>query len=233
MSKKDMTLVSYPFMASSKTSSLKPIFLDLVIWDSHPLALGATPKQVFIDGIPQFGHAFVNEKPDSFQKLPRVPNFGKEADRTVQYEGLPPLEPLKPPLEKVTVFLNVKSIVQPNKEGLASKELHTSPDGTASPGIVIIERGKVVCAGDPAVCGLDGLRQRTNVDVVDLEGGSIVPGLTTYGSPVGLEEINQEPSTNDGTILDPLTDSIPALLGGDTAIIRASDGLEFGSRDAL
>lgn len=208
-------------MASSKTSSLKTIFLDLVIWDSHPLALGATPKQVFIDGIPQFGHAFVTEKPDNFQKLPRVPNFGKEADRTVQYEGLPPLEPPKTPLEKVTVFLNVKTVVQPSKEGIAS------------PGIVVIEQGKFVCAGDLAGCGLDGLRQRTNVDVVDLEGGSIVPGLTTYGSPVGLEEINQEPSTNDGTILDPLTDSIPALLGGETAIIRASDGLEFGSRDAL
>ncbi|KAN0081191.1 hypothetical protein V8E55_008815 [Tylopilus felleus] len=26
---------------------------DLAIWDSHPLALGATPVQVFIDGIPQ------------------------------------------------------------------------------------------------------------------------------------------------------------------------------------
>ena len=27
---------------------------DVVLWDSHPLALGATPIQVFIDGVPIF-----------------------------------------------------------------------------------------------------------------------------------------------------------------------------------
>lgn len=31
---------------------------DLVLWDSHPLALGATPLQVFIDGIPQLRKPF-------------------------------------------------------------------------------------------------------------------------------------------------------------------------------
>ncbi|KAJ3528819.1 hypothetical protein NMY22_g9254 [Coprinellus aureogranulatus] len=206
---------------------------DLVIWDSHPLALGATPKQVVIDGIPQLGHAFVTKKPDNFQKLPRVPNFREEAAKAVLYEGLPPLEPEKSLVDKVTVFLNVKGLVQRTKDGLKATELQTSFDEANAGGIVVIEQGKVVCAGGAAICGLQNLQARNDVESVDLEGGSIVPGLTTYGSLLGLEEIKLEPSTNDGGILDPLTDNIPALVGGDTAIIQASDGLKFGTRDAL
>lgn len=26
---------------------------DIIVYDSHPMALGATPLQVFIDGVPQ------------------------------------------------------------------------------------------------------------------------------------------------------------------------------------
>ena len=32
------------------------LHLDIVIWESYPLALGVTPRQVYIDGIPQLDH---------------------------------------------------------------------------------------------------------------------------------------------------------------------------------
>lgn len=67
---------------------------------------------------------------------------------------------------------------------------------------------------------------------IDLEGGSISPGLTSFGSPLGLVEIRLERTTNDGPVLDPLTQSIPSILGEDT-IIRAVDGLQFGGRSTL
>lgn len=162
-----------------------------------------------------------------------MPNFRKDAERAVQYEGLPPLIPPKTQGDKATtVFLNVRSFIQRTKEGLQTKEFRASPGGT-SPGVVVVEHGKVTCSGDMAQCSLQSFEARTDVLFVDLEGGSIVPGLTSYGSLLGLEEINQEPSTNDGVVFDPLKDSIPALLGGHTAVIRASDGLQFGTRDAL
>jgi hypothetical protein len=48
---------------------------------------------------------------------------------------------------------------------------------------------------------------------VDLEGGSLAPGLTRYGSPSGLSEILNEPSTNDGAVVDPLVDgNLPSIL---------------------
>jgi hypothetical protein len=64
---------------------------------------------------------------------------------------------------------------------------------------------------------------------VDLDGGAISPGLVAFGAPLGLEEISAEPSTNDGTA----SALLPKLLGGHTAILRASDGLQFSGRSAL
>jgi hypothetical protein len=64
---------------------------------------------------------------------------------------------------------------------------------------------------------------------VDLDGGAISPGLVAYGAPLGLTEIEAEPSTNDGHA----PAELPELLGGESAILSASDGLQFGGRDAL
>ena len=71
-------------------------------------------------------------------------------------------------------------------------------------------------------------------ETINLEGGSLAPGLTSYGSSLGLVEISFEPSTNDGVVLDPLVDgNLPSVLGKDTSIIRAVDGLQFQGRNTL
>jgi hypothetical protein len=65
---------------------------DIVAWDSHPLALGATPKQVWIDGISQIESPFSSQKPAAFQKPPATPDFDREAYEAIKYDGLPPLQ---------------------------------------------------------------------------------------------------------------------------------------------
>ena len=94
---------------------------------------------------------------------------------------------------------------------------------------VLVENGKVKCFD--ADCLSSAGSQA--VQIVDLEGGSISPGLITYGSLLGLEEIESEGSTNDGTVEDPLTGRVPSIVGGDGALIRAVDGLQYGGRSAL
>lgn len=69
-------------------------------------------------------------------------------------------------------------------------------------------------------------------DQSDTAGGSISPGLISFGSPLGLEHIAAEASTNDGTTLDPLTAGVPKVFGPG-AVAHAVDGLQFASRDAL
>lgn len=58
------------------------------------------------------------------------------------------------------------------------------------------------------------------------------PALTSFGSPLGLQDIEQEPSTEDGPVFDPLTSDVPEIIGGDGGLIRAVDGLQYSSRDA-
>jgi imidazolonepropionase-like amidohydrolase len=198
---------------------------DLVVWDSHPLAMGATPKQVFIDGIAQLHSPHVGDKPQSFQRLPRVPNFDKEAANAIKYEGLPPLHPKK--ASSAVLFTNVKAVYIP-ASGHVQQVFSARHD---SFGIVLVHNGVVNCTGLQPSCLTTAIS--ADAQVIDLRGGSINPGLVSFGSPLGLEEINQESSTNDGAVYDPLIKVVPKMLGGDGTLVRAVDGLQYATRDAL
>lgn len=202
---------------------------DLVIWDSHPLALGVTPSQVFIDGIPQLESPHVIHKPTSFQKSPKVPVFDKEANEAVKYEGLPPLRPRKSTTE-TTIFTNVKSLYIKTSEAI--REAFLAQNETTL-GVVVIRNGSMICSGAQQTCLKSSASHDPDVTIVDLEGGSISPAFVSFGSPLGLQHIDQEPSTNDGYVYDPLIKAVPKILGGDAAIVRAVDGLLYESRDAL
>lgn len=223
MSRKAGTLVSRELDCTSCTVTRSA---DLVVWDSHPLSLGATPKQVFIDGIPQLESPHIVEKPESFQVKPKVPEFDKEAKDAVEYEGLPPLQPKKTTSDTV-VFTNLKTIF--SRAGRNIREIYSATDDTQ--GMVVVENGMIICQGSGELCMATA--QFAKADIIDARGGSIAPGLVTYGSPLGLEEIAAESSTNDGVVYDPLVQKVPSVIGAERAIIRAVDGLQFGGRDAL
>jgi imidazolonepropionase-like amidohydrolase len=202
---------------------------DLVIWDSHPLALGATPVQVLIDGVPQLREPAVVPKPRSFQTTPKVPNFDDEAKKVVEYEGLPDLTPNKTLERNSAIFTNVKS-------------LHTIQDGSVQEmfsvqedmryGTVVVQDGSIICHGPGEACAqLADSSARANA--IDLDGGAISPGLVSFGCGLGLGEIFLEPSTTDGPVFDPLQQTVPSIVGGKTSIVRAADVLQFGTRHAL
>lgn len=196
---------------------------DLVVWDSHPLALGATPQQVWIDGIPQLSEPAIASKPASFQQVPRAPNFDLEAEAALKYEGLPPLMPKK--AKDVVVFANISTMFVPDRMGGVMSVANV---GEGS--VVVLRKGVVRCRGAAAACA--NIFASEDTEWIDLEGGSIAPGLISYGSPLGLEEIQGERSTHDGIVFDPLTGSIPSILAG-SELIKAADGLQFAGRDTL
>ncbi|KAG8958226.1 hypothetical protein FRC03_009340 [Tulasnella sp. 419] len=190
---------------------------DVVVWDSHPLALGATPRQVYIDGIPQLESPALLDKPSASQIAPTIPDRTKEAEDALKYDGLPPL---KPTVSRNVVFVNVNRIWT---RGNGSVESRISKTGVAH----FID-GKLVCSSFdgnlpcPPTFGAD-------VKVIDLEGGSLAPGLTSFGGYLGVMEIEQEPSTNDGVVYSPFSPQFSVL--GDVA--RAADGLSFEGRSML
>lgn len=169
---------------------------------------------------------------------PRVPNYDKEAREAVEYEGLPPLQP-EEDVHGAVVFTNVRSVfgIGENAQTGNVVEVFTAQEEEHF-GVVVVESGTIRCTGPEAVCLVasivsEGARR------IDTHGGSISPGLVTFGAPIGLQEIQQETSTNDGMSLDPLMGEVPDILGasddniGVGTLIRAVDGLSFGTRNAL
>ncbi|SRR6266702_1239795 len=203
---------------------------DLVIWDSHPLALGATPTQVYIDGIAQIELPHVVEKPNSLQCVPRVPNFDSEAAKAVEYEGLPPLLPNESYIGDV-LFKNVKNLFLPGADGDRIQDAFTT-QGIHS-GMVIVLNGTVTCFGPENSCSVGELTDSHAhpMRIINLKGGSISPTLVSYGSSLGLSEIQGEISTGDGTVFDPLV--APVSSAAEQVLVRAVDGLQFTGRDAL
>lgn len=202
--------------------------IDIVVWDSHPLTLGATPQQLYIDGIAQLEDPVVIAKPSTFQRVPATPNWDNAAKAAVKYEGLPPLLPKDSKLiEETVVFERVKGVWDHSSGELVHQAVEQD-------GVVVVTKGRIECVGSASHCTNSALLSAPSTRIVDLEHGTLSPGLISYGAPLGLEEINQESSTNDGRVLDPFAKGgIPAVAGGDELVVRAVDGLSFAGRDTL
>ena len=209
---------------------------DVVLWDSHPLHIGATPVKVWIDGILQIpvplktgekgGNVIVGKDKDGpeWREVPSVPNWDEERKQAIEWDGLPPLEGRKE--SSTVVFKNVREIWTTGSHGV----IESVYKGDDELGVVLVESGKIICAGTTATCVPTATPSGA---LVDLHGGSISPGLMSFGSPLGLEEIAGEPSTGDSVIYNSLFEDIPQVLGDVSGIMRAVDALQFGTRNAL
>ncbi|KAK2466065.1 hypothetical protein APHAL10511_001707 [Amanita phalloides] len=211
---------------------------DVVMWDSHPLQLGATPTKVWIDGVLQIPVPSRNgenndvevgkgKEGDEWQKVPRVPNWDKEREETIKWEGLPPL---KGKSSDNVVFQNVARVLQRGSGGITERTFPatTDADGQKALGTVVVQNGQITCIAPNCakVAGNGG-------EIVDLRGGVIAPGIMTFGSPLGLEEIESEPTTGDGEPDDAFKTNIPKILDDVGGVLRAMDALMFGTRNAL
>ncbi|KAL0946374.1 hypothetical protein HGRIS_012604 [Hohenbuehelia grisea] len=213
---------------------------DIVIWDSHPLSLGATPRQVFIDGIAQISEPHHLSKPRTSQEPPHTPDFSREAADAVKHQGTPPLEAKRVIHSGVVKFIGVRSLYVQDKGNIQTLFDYELRDERLNPSqisnwTVFVRDGALECytpARQESACA--HVTEIQPEVVIDLDGGSLSPGITSFGSPLGLVEIRLEPSTNDGQVYDPLQQQVSGLLGGaDAAPVRASDGLQLGGRNTL
>lgn len=138
-----------------------------MVWDSHPLALGATPLQTYIDGIPQIATPHGSLKPKAFQHPPPTPNFDEEAAEALKYDGLPPLAGKAAP-GKVVVFTNLSSVFMRNKDEIRQMFLATD---VASRGTAVVEEGALTCYGSELECPSVQLVDAS--EWVNLQGGSL------------------------------------------------------------
>ncbi|KAG9004460.1 hypothetical protein FRB94_002331 [Tulasnella sp. JGI-2019a] len=197
---------------------------DVVLWDSHPLALGATPKQVFIDGIPQIDKPAVATKPSYLQHVPKTPEWKGEAEDAIKYRGLPPI---KGHPSRSVAFINIASIYEreAGTSGALIEVVSKRRDG-----VMIFVDGVLVCKSVQGAAGCaTAMDNAQDLQIVDLKGGCLAPGLVSFGGSLGTMEIEQEPTTNDGESYGPFDKEFTVL--GD--LDRAVDGLSFEGRSML
>lgn len=200
------------------------------------------------DGIPQIANPTFNPpKPLALQHSPKPPSFGSEPALHQLARGQPDLLALiEKEKKKDVVFTNVRRVLWRNATGLV-EDIEMGRDK-----VVIVRDGKIVCAAS------DCLLRHTveEIEVVDLKGGSVVPGksspttltplssfttflrltrcpagLVTFGSSLGLGDIVFEASTTNGESPDILSRQTSQLLR--YVPDRAVDGYSAATLDAL
>lgn len=163
---------------------------------------------------------------DEWRKLPETPNWDKERNESLRWDGLPPLEGRK--VDGKVIFTNVREVWRRTEDGGVENTFSVGKREGLEMATVIVEGGKVTCVG----MGCSDFAS-DYVALLDLQGGTLTPGLMTYGSPLGLEEIASELSTTDGITYDAFQGAVPPILDDTGAVVRAMDALFFGTRNAL
>lgn len=163
---------------------------------------------------------------DEWRELPETPNWDKERNESLRWDGLPPLEGKK--VDGKVIFTNVREVWRRTEDGGVENAFSRGEGENLERATVVVEGGEVTCVGRECSDFASDAAA-----VLDLKGGTLSPGLMTYGSPLGLEEIASEPSTTDGTTYDAFKKAVPPILDDSGAVVRAMDALFFRTRNAL
>ncbi|KAH8924813.1 hypothetical protein BT69DRAFT_1318637 [Atractiella rhizophila] len=199
---------------------------DIVLWDSHPLSLGATPKQVWIDGIAQIDPSYPTRAESEVSPSPTP-----ESASFVMPKN-PLEEPTLPATNQDLLLFNISSLFRKRSDGTIEEQVYANPTNPDHHLGIIIRNGRVSFAGGVALSQADDSLRK-----IDLKGGSILPPATAFGTYLGLSEIENESSTIDGVVYDPLfsntkASSLKEKLTFETPV-KAKDGISFGGKDML
>lgn len=155
---------------------------DLVLWTDHPLRLGATPQQVWIDGIAQIVESFPPE-PVTEPAPPPQASLPSDYDPQRQptddgFDFLLPGDKKHTPTSRLVdrvLFTNISEVILPGYQAIERGKLER-------PLQAAVENGEIVCLEEQC-------EQDSEVETVNLQGGALLPPLVTYGSAIGLTDI--------------------------------------------
>lgn len=162
---------------------------DFVVWDSDPLSVGATPVQVWIDGAPQFEDPIQLNKSESKTSKP-------DLDLAVELTNMD--------MEEVVVFTGLRQ---------AYHEGHQDTPAEQGDLNVVAVKGNIACVG---ACKSE-IEALKSPKIIALQDGYLTKPLTSFGTSLGLQEIDAETDTHDG----------PPPSNG---ISFALEGLSFGGK---
>lgn len=136
---------------------------DLVIWNRHPLQVGATPLEVFIDG------NSVARASDSLWKVSESRSYANEAPASRPNDVLD--STCKPGQSDIVVRGLSMSFI--SDDGQRSEQPQS---GNLT---VVVRAGRVVCVGETKCDDMAGKAVEDNVPTVDLRDGHMLPVTPT------------------------------------------------------
>lgn len=160
---------------------------DVVIWDDHPLQVGATPTQVFIDGRP------VLKNDDNSREW----TAGKSGS------GKPEAPQIRPSLEIDQKEDTCNKVQQVGSRILFTGiqkvlvDTHGPSTSATSDLVMLVEDGQVKCLDKRSTCLTIEIQE--NTAHIALKNGHVLPGLVAFGNKLGIQSIPSEPSTGDGS----------------------------------
>lgn len=147
---------------------------DVVVWDSYPLSVGATPLQVYIDGRETLDPEKVK---DSLRKVVK-----KDADATtanVEVSAIIEAGQVCAGAEQPTHEFVIKGI----KESFFDDSMAMAV--SAEPHTMVVSNGRIVCFDADCVSSSE------NSTIIELRNGHVAPGLLSVSSSLGLVEIGK------------------------------------------
>ncbi|KAI8331050.1 hypothetical protein BC941DRAFT_439652 [Chlamydoabsidia padenii] len=212
---------------------------DIVIWERHPLRLGARPRKVIIDGeIMDFHKSWAKDVEEVIDERflmddtynSNLPNTPKD-DATLRERptGSMHLEDhgLNNPIRMADACSEgVRSFVLRNIDHLimGPEQEYRRHNGVSTSNqdiFLVVQDEVVICAGHD--CNRDQVDWPTSSPVFDMNGAVVIPGIVSSGVPLGLIEIQSEETTMDGRSSNDIQDGKLA----DT-VTRAVDGIKMG-----
>ncbi|KAI1744879.1 amidohydrolase [Xylaria scruposa] len=170
-----------------RLGKIKPGFdADIVVWDTDPLSVGATPVQIWIDGTAQY---------ESPVELPKATDARVDISKIIQTTKETPV-----PISHLIITGISKSFIGVNP----ATEGHERQNLTA-----VVLNGRVTCLG--TCTGEIQTAQTSGAHILDLENGYITRPFTAFGSLVGLNAIDAETATDNGGSPDVFSRGVDGL----------------------
>lgn len=169
-----------------RLGKIKPGFdADIVVWDSDPLSVGATPVQVWIDGTAQFKDPLELTKPITNATEPDT-TFAMPADEPTTVADL--------------VFTGISA------NFLDDEVKEASPGSNMT---VAVRAGKITCVGSCAseleAASAEGAK------VIHLQNGHLTKSFVAFGSLIGLNAIDAERDTDNGASTEHFSRAVDGL----------------------
>ncbi|KAK2590074.1 hypothetical protein QQS21_012247 [Conoideocrella luteorostrata] len=172
---------------ANRLGKVKPGYdADIVVWDSDPLSVGATPVQVWIDGTAQYVAPVYHDKPieDPIGPDSALSNIISEPTEVTD-----------------VLFKGVSKVL------LSDDIKHESEGGAVN---VAVSKGKIACIG---ICKSElDAAIASNARVVELKNGYLTHSFTGVAGTLGLNEIDMEKDTDNGDNPEKFTRAIDGLL---------------------